>query len=249
MYRAVLLTGVFAVSALAVGVGRDVAWEWHGSVARGKLIDIRGFTGDIHALPSSDGTVSVVAQIDPDSTPGEVQIRALPGMEGLVVCAVRSGGDECSADSNAAPGTRVDYVVRVPSGVHLAARTVNGNIEANALSGDVSADTVNGGVVVSTSGTAEIHTVNGSIDASLTKPFWDRSPEFSAVNGKISVRIPKSVRSGLRAETRNGTIVNDVPRFRGTATDQIVDGQIGAGGCGSMSVRTINGAIELHGRF
>jgi hypothetical protein len=228
----------------------SAGWEWQGQIARGKSVEIRGVTGDIHAIPAVNGQVEVLAHVDGDTEPGAVEIRALEHLSGVTICAVRRGASACADDALTTPGARVDYIVRVPSGVHLTARTVNGGIEAESLASDVDATTVNGAVIVSTSGTVQAHTVNGSIEASLMKPFWSKSPEFSAVNGKISVKIPTNVQSAVRAETRNGKIVTDVPKFRGKATEQLLDGQIGgAGGCSQMIIRTINGTIELRQRF
>ena len=48
----------------------------------------------------------------------------------------------------------VDFVVKVPAGVRLVARTVNGAVEASGLTGDVDAETVNGSVKIETSGVA-----------------------------------------------------------------------------------------------
>jgi len=109
---------------------------------------------------------------------------------------------------------------------------------------------VNGAVVVSTSGTVQARTVNGPIDASLLQPCWTRPPEFSAVNGKIMVSIPKTVKSNVSAETRNGKIVTDLPKFHGTSTEQSLQGHIGPAGRGNpLLIRTINGTIELRQKF
>jgi DUF4097 and DUF4098 domain-containing protein YvlB len=115
----------------------------------------------------------------------------------------------------------------------------------------VQAATVNGQVVVSTSGTVQASTVNGSIDAALLNPTWTTPPAFTAVNGKIKVEVPCNVRADIKAETRNGRVVAEVPDFNGTATEQSLDGSIGSssgrsGGAPSpIFIRTVNGSIEL----
>lgn len=244
------ITSCLVLPGYAFEALNPAAWQWRGSVSRGKLLNIQGVTGDIRATPSANGEVEVTARIDRDTESEKLELRAFQTDSGVTVCAVRSGAEACEEEGVSRPGGRVDYEVRVPSGVHLKARTVNGGIDAQLLKGDVEAATVNGGVLISTSGTVQASTVNGSIDASLTKPFWSKAPEFSAVNGRISVRIPTNVRSGISAETRNGRIVTDVPKFRGTATEQKLEGRIGAAsGCRPMILRTVNGTIELRERF
>lgn len=247
---------VFALVAAAFAAGPPSSlptsevnhWTWRGPVTPGSALDIRGITGDIRALPSEDGQVEVHALIEKDVN---VEMRVREGPNGVVVCAVREGSGACATDPVAGPGGRVDYELRVPSGVHLVARTVNGAIEADSLASDVHATTVNGPVVISTSGTAHASTVNGSIMAKLLKPFWSKAPSFSAVNGQISVVIPANVKTGIQAETRNGKIVKSLPAFRGAASEQKIDGTVGrgAGGCSPLIIRTINGQIDLKQRL
>jgi len=230
---------------------RPLAWEWHGSLERGKAVDIRGITGDIRAFPSTTGALEVSASIETDGVRETVEIRAVESLTGMTFCAVRRGSSACASDSLSAPAARVDYEVHLPAGVHLTARTVNGEIDARSLSGNVDATTVNGGVVVSTSGIVQARTVNGSIDAALLKPFWAGAPEFSAINGRIKVTVPTKVNLDVHAETRNGRIVTNVPDFRGVSTEQRLDGHVGgSGGTGNrLVIRTLNGTIELRQNF
>lgn len=227
------------------------SWEWHGRLAPGRAIEVRGVTGDIRAFLSMTNEVKVVAHVQPEdgSTPMELQLRQNQG--GVRVCAVTRGSDECSENPLTGPDARVDYDVHVPRGVDLIARTVNGAIAAESLASDVTASTVNGRVSISTSGTAHARTVNGSIHALLLKPFWNRAPEFSAVNGGITVSIPTDVSADVQAETRNGRIVADVPGFRGSSSEQNLQGRFGNGGGGRnpLVIRTINGTIDLKQRF
>jgi len=248
MRALILLTA--AASAFGAGVSETPRWEWNGSIQQGKAVEIRGVTGDIHALPSDTGKVEVAAWIERDGTTERVDIRALQSTSGMTFCAVRQGSTECATDIPSSPGVRVDFEVRVPPGVRLNAQTVNGEIEARSLASDISAATVNGAVTVSTSGTVQARTVNGSIDASLLGPLRSKAPKFSAVNGRISVELPTDVTSVVHAETHNGRVVAHLPAFRGTATEQKLEGQIGPGGCGnSLVIRTLNGSIELRQRF
>jgi len=235
-----------ATERLSPGAG----WQWHGPLERGKAVEIRGVTGNIHAAPSESGEVEVSAVIEKEGVAETVVIRAIENRTGMTFCAVRHGSSACDTDALTSPGARVDYEVRLPVGVKLSAHTVNGEIQARALDSDVEADTVNGAVVVSTSGTVQARTVNGPIDASLLQPCWTKAPEFSAVNGKIMVSIPRTVNSNVRAETRNGKIVADLPKFHGTSTEQSLQGHIGPAGRGNLLlIRTVNGTIELRQKF
>ncbi len=224
-------------------------FEWHGSVARGKAVVIHGVTGDIHAVPSAEKDVEVFARVAEPSGSEAVDIRVSETHAGVTVCAVRTPGGACATtdDPLATPGVRVDYFVKVPAGVHFSGRTVNGEILVDSLRSNVQAHTVNGAVTISTTGTARASTVNGSIRADLLKPFWSAPPEFSTVNGGITLKIPTGAAGALKAETKNGRVVADLP-FQGDATDQTLDGSIGHGGGeldNPLLLRAINGTIEI----
>jgi hypothetical protein len=228
-------------------------FEWHGSVARGNAIEIQGVTGDIHAVPSEKQEVEILARFAQEGGGQPVDIRVNQSSNGLTVCAVRTPTGACATkdDPMGVPGARVDYFVRVPSGVHFTGRTVNGEILVDSLRSNVQAHTVNGKVTISTTGTAQASTVNGSIQADLLKPFWSRPPEFSTVNGGITLKIPTGTAGAVKAETKNGKVVAEVP-FCGDATDQTLEGSIGNGGAGlgnPLLLRAINGTIEIRQRY
>lgn len=221
-------------------------FQWRGQVARGRLIEIRGINGDIHAFPSSSGQVEVVARVaDEGGGASPVQVQFVPSETGVTVCAIRTGETECQ-QKDTGPGARVDFFVRVPEGVGFLGRTVNGAVEAESLRSDVEAYTINGQVRISTTGSAQARTVNGSITASLMNPFWRRSPEFSTVNGGITLTVPAKLNAFLRAETRNGKVLTNFSGLRRKITDQSIKARIGAGNrLASLTLHTVNGTIQV----
>lgn len=225
-------------------------YEWKGAIARGRLLEIRGINGDIHALPSSGTEVEVVAKVHSEGgvTTENVKIHMDAADGNLTVCATRRGESLCQpagAPGAAGPGARVDFYVRVPNGVHFKGRTVNGGVRASLLAGDIEAYTVNGAVDVATNGSATVHTVNGSITAAIGGGTWRKKPEFSAVNGEIVLRLPSSVSTKLSAETQNGTIQSDFRGLRGQVTEKKVQARLGAGKADTVTIRTVNGSIQL----
>jgi DUF4097 and DUF4098 domain-containing protein YvlB len=161
----------------------------------------------------------------------------------VTICSVFPGEKVCRPLGDSGPGARVDFEVRVPEGVGFLGSTVNGGVEAEALKSDVRAYTVNGQVRVSTTGTVQAKTVNGSITASLLKPFWSKPPELSTVNGGIRLVLPPSANAALQAATKNGKIVTEFAA-KGKVTDHEVVGRIGGGGS-RLVLSTVNGTIEL----
>jgi hypothetical protein len=245
---AVTCTVLFGSGFISNDEGED--WNWRGAVPRGRSLEIRGITGDIRAVPAHSSEIEVTATIDKEERPSSaVELRVTEGPGGITICPIRKGLEGCPEDPLTGPAVRVDFKVRVPEGVNFVARTVNGGIQADSLASDIEASTVNGSVVLSTSGTAQARTVNGSIRAHLSRPFWTKPPEFSAVNGGISLDIPTNVRAGVRAETKNGRVVSQIAGFHGTATEQVLHGTIGGGSAVPLVLRTVNGTIELKQNF
>jgi DUF4097 and DUF4098 domain-containing protein YvlB len=170
------------------------------------------------------------------------------------VCAVYPSTDparpnECLAGNKGRMSSKnndvsVEFVVKVPGGVRLAARTVNGAIDASGLTADADAETVNGSVKVETSGVARVQTVNGSVQASMGRADWSSDLEIKTVNGSIRVTLPRAASITVDAETVNGSIVSDFSISGGTVTRRRLKGTIGGGGR-AMSLETVNGSIHI----
>jgi hypothetical protein len=243
MMRFVFSFMLAMLPAMAQQLSPEGAFEWHGPVARGSFIEIRGINGNVRAMPSTSGEVEVVAKVDGEEATSSVHVQLVRHGNGITVCSVFPGESVCRSMGDSGPGARVDFEVRVPEGVSFLGSTVNGGVEADALRSDVQAYTVNGQVRVSTTGTVQAKTVNGSITASLLKPFWSKPPELSTVNGGIRLMLPPTANAALEAATKNGKIVTDFIA-KGKVTDHEVVGRIGGGGS-RLVLSTVNGTIEL----
>src|SRR5205085_10429497 len=135
-------------------------FEWHGPIARGSFIEIRGINGNVRATPSTSGEVEVVAKVEGQESATSVEVQFMRHENGVTVCSVFPGEKACHPLGDSGPGARVNFTVRVPEGVTFLGSTVNGGVEAESLKSDVQAFTVNGQVRVSTTGTVQAKTVN-----------------------------------------------------------------------------------------
>lgn len=233
-------------------------FHWRGSVAQGRAIEIRGINGDVIAEGYEGAYVEVVASVaenDGERTP--VEVKAIEHAGGVTVCAVvpsAEGGTEnvCPDPQKAGPavarsGHRVDFAVKVPRGVDLIGRTVNGRVEAKQMDSDVEAYTVNGKIDISTKRSAQARSVNGSITASLGKPELTLR-EFTTVNGSITLNLASTAGAKLDATTVNGR-VSTAFRLRNqtSAGERSVRGVVGtgSGSLGTLKLKTVNGSIEL----
>jgi Putative adhesin len=242
---------------LSPASARAEDFRWHGAIAQGKAIEIKGVNGDIRAEPSGSNEVEVVAEKraqrdDPES----VRIEVVPHAGGVTICAVypsRSGArpNECAPGSGGRNNVQnndvsVRFTVRVPMGVTLIGTTVNGEVEANRLNGDVELSTVNGSVGFSTTGGGRASTVNGSIRGEMGRADWNDTLKMSTVNGSITLTLPATLNTELRASTVNGDInVGDFPvTVQGRVSRHKLEGTIGGGGR-VLSLDSVNGSITL----
>jgi putative adhesin len=254
LIRAVVLALV-AIGAL-IPLARPSDFNWHGRVAPGQVIEIKGVNGAIHAERASGTEVTVEATKSARrSDPNTVTIQVVPHADGVTICAMYPSSDwgrpnECAPGSGGRMNVnnndvKVEFTLHVPAGVHFTGRTVNGEIEAASLAGDVEAHTVNGKINLSTTGWAAANTVNGSIVARLGQAAGSRPIEFHTVNGGIDLELPAALNATLHASTVNGHISTDFPLMvHGKFTGREISGSIGQGGP-ALSLRTVNGSIEL----
>jgi Putative adhesin len=157
-----------------------------------------------------------------------------------------------------------NYRIRVPRQAVIAAANVNGDltlrgtragarlvnvngaIAVNAVQGDVNAETVNGKIALTgLDGGVKATTVNGGIEAELAE--ISRDTHFETVNGGVAVRMPASSRLNLDASMVHGAVQSDF-KVAGPSGKKknILKGTVNGGGS-KMTIRTVNGTIEISG--
>jgi hypothetical protein len=235
---------------------QDPDFQWRGRIEPGKTLAIHGVSGNVRAEAAQGSEVEVRAtKRARRSDPEEVDIEVVPHDDGVTICAVyptprrarrenecRPDGAENSTDNN---DVEVSWTVRVPAGVNFDGHTVNGDVNVLSLRSDVRASSVNGDVEVSTTGTAEASTVNGSVRASMGRADWTGTMKFSTVNGGITVGVPADLSADIEAGTVNGDIETDFPiTVRGRFMNRRMTGRVGNGGR-TLEMESVNGSIRL----
>lgn len=249
-----LLAMVVAPQALAHA--QAAPFRWHGAVAPGAAVEIKGVNGNVVAGRADGHEVEVVAEKRARrSDPESVTIEVVPHGDGVTICAVYPNGDggranECAPGEGGRMNVRdndvtVDFTVKVPPGVRFIGRTVNGDVEAQQIGAAVSLKTVNGSVTFSTSASGDASTVNGSIRGNLGRTDWADTLEFNTVNGSVVLTLPNDVNTDVKAQTVNGDISTDFPlTVTGRWSRRRLQGTIGGGGR-MLSIETVNGGITL----
>lgn len=253
--RTLLIAAALCLAAATTAAAQD--FNWHGRIAAGKRLEVKGVNGDVRAVLASGAEAVVNATKHARrSDPDDVKIEVVETDDGITICAVYPTPPRARHENICEPGDHwssstdnndvsVDFEVQVPAGVEFNGQTVNGQMSAEGLKGDVRASSVNGSVHVSTTGLAEASTVNGSVYAEMGRANWNNDLEFSTVNGGITLILPPKLDTDVRATTVNGGIESDYPMtIQGRVGPRRLRGTIGAGGRG-LTLSTVNGEIRL----
>jgi len=259
-------------------------FRWSGRVADGQTIEIRNIKGQIRAEPASGGEVTVTAHAR-NGDARDVRVEMVRRDYGVVICTIYPGNgrgswngdddDERRSEPrdacNSGRGMHVDdddaemeFVVRVPAGVKLSARSVSGDVEARGLRGPVDARSVSGDVHVASAGEVSASSVSGDVFASMGR-IPTRGVSFRSVSGDVTLELPAGTDADFSARTISGEIDSDFPitlqgrQGRGRDRDddddrgwprvrvrvgQDMHGTLGRGGP-DLSVSTVSGDINL----
>jgi hypothetical protein len=179
--RTILLPAILLATTLTASALEPVTFEWKAEMQPGQILEIWNINGNIksEAAVGSEAEISVqITGTKPD--PGSIQIDVVPHSGGILACTIYKGlsrpeyclpGLEPSLSLNNSD-IRVEYSLKVPAGVTLVAKTVNGRITASLPASEIAANAVNGQIAVSTRMPVIANLVNGTILASLEGENW-----------------------------------------------------------------------------
>jgi hypothetical protein len=239
---------------LPIAARETEEFSWNGPVRAGGSVEIKNVNGAIEVEQAGGGDLEIEAtKTGRRDDPSTVTIEVVEHAGGVTVCAVYPGSrNRCEPGEGGNLKTKdndvsVSFRVRVPAGVPVFAKTVNGAVEVDRLDSDVTAQTVNGSIDVDTDGVVSARTVNGSIDVRIGSIAWDGNLEFETVNGSIEIEAPAGLSTRVDLRTQNGRIETDWPlTIEGRFIGRHVEGTIGSGAEGRRLVaKTVNGNIEL----
>ena len=253
--RSLIIAMVLGATAASSAAAQD--FNWHGRLAPGNRLEVKGVNGDVRAVATSGNEVVVTAtKRGRRSDPDDVKIEVVQWEGGVTICAVYPTSPRARRENSCERGddwhsstqdndVTVDFRVQVPAGVEFSGQTVNGGMSAEGLTADVKASSVNGSVRVTTTGLAEASTVNGSVYVEMGRANWTNELEFSTVNGGITLVMPAKLDTDVRASSVNGDIESDYPlTISGRFGPRKLRGTIGAGGR-TLNLSTVNGEIRL----
>ena len=151
-------------------------------------------------------------------------------------------------------GHEIQWTVKVPKGLTVDLRTVNGGVRIDGLSGEIHARTTNGGVKGQNiiPETIEASSVNGGVEIELGAPLDSTdSVEMTTVNGGVSLHMPSESKATITARAVNGGVrVNDLDikrddeDSRESERKRRLNGTLNGGGA-KVNLSTTNGGVRL----
>lgn len=221
-------------------------------------IDVVGVAGARTMSISGERLVRARSSSDARSYLREVEVRVSESNNELLVQTIQP-------ENTNGRDVEVNYEVRVPADWIVRLDNANGLVTVDSLSGNVVVEVANGQVQAHTvtgkievkltngnvlldgvAGDAYVAVVNGNAEAKLN---WTASGvcELSAVNGNLTLTIPKNTSAQFAADVTNGSIaVLDLTLHNATSSANSVRGQLGSG-AGKIALGTINGTIRARG--
>src|SRR5204862_5931639 len=118
LMRSLAVAALLCLTGAAVAAGQD--FNWHGRLAAGKRLEIKGVNGDVRAVLASGAEAVVNARKHGHrSDPDDAESRVVPSDDGIPICAVypttsRAHNEKtCEPCDNSTSKTENNYVVVV----------------------------------------------------------------------------------------------------------------------------------------
>ena len=220
---------------------------------KGRL-ELINVNGRITAEPATDGKVSVEGRRTAKGSTDEAAKEALAKLE------IREevSGERVRVESrpprlSGFGGHEIEWTVKIPKGVIVDLRTVNGGVRINGLQGEVHAKTTNGGVKGSglRAHILDASSVNGGIEIEFASPLAaDASVEIETVNGGVELALPSESKAAITARAVNGGVRVDgldiakQEQSSERESKRRLEGTLNGGGA-KVNISTTNGGVRI----
>ena len=231
-------------------IGAQAKDEWTRSykLAAGGRLEIINVNGKITAEASNGDSVEIRAERTVKAATEEsardilskIEMREEVG-DGRLRIEVRPPRMRSS-------GQEVRWTIKVPKGVAVDFRTVNGGVNLTGLQGDVRARATNGGIKANSlvSSNVDASVTNGGVEIELLNAPSSGSIELESVNGGVALRLPLESKADVTARCVNGGIsVDNLPlEIIGEQTRRKIEGKLNGGGA-RVNLETTNGGVRI----
>lgn len=238
---------------IASGKAQDTWTRTYTLADQGRL-ELINVNGRITAEPAPDDKVTVEGRRSVKASTDEAAKEKLAELQ------IREEvtGDRVRVESrpprlSGFGGHEIEWAIKVPRGVVVDLRTVNGGVRITGLQGEVHARTTNGGVRGKDVGTQilEASSVNGGIEIEFTRPLESTaSVEVETVNGGVELGLMADSKATISARAVNGGVsVTDLPvekqeQANSFESKRRLEGTLNGGGA-KVKISTTNGGVRI----
>jgi hypothetical protein len=229
-------------------------WTRTYTLADNGRLELINVNGRITAEPATDGKISVEGRRSAKGSTDEAAKENLAKLE------IREevSGERIRVEArpprlSGFGGHEIEWTVKVPKGVVVDLRTVNGGVRINGLQGEVHAKTTNGGVkgVNITANILEATSVNGGIEIEFGAALEATAVvDLETVNGGIELGLTSESRASIVARAVNGGVsVTDLPVEKQEQSSSFeskrrLEGTMNGGGA-KVTASTTNGGVRI----
>ncbi len=230
---------LWSVTVLALAAGSKALmaqeFEFIREVAPGSRFVLRNIIGDVRIEAGSGRTLSVIGRKKPGQhgDPHEVEIKAIELDAGVAICVYypssgrgraprhddRDGGRRRSEDpcrrgsdweNNDRNDTSIDFVVRLPAGLRVDAKTVAGDLIGTGLRGTLELGTVSGDLRLSDveGDILDVSSVSGDLELERIRV---REVSAETVSGDVTFAGPIDGKGRYDFKTLSGDVVMMLP--------------------------------------
>jgi hypothetical protein len=233
---------------IAAGKAND-EWTRTYKVAPGGRLEIINVNGRITAEASDGEAVEVRAERSAKAASDEAAKALLGNIEMREEVGDNRARVEVRPPRMSGPaGHEIKWTVKVPRGVAVDLRTVNGGVKMTALDGEVRARSTNGGItgVALAATSVDAAVTNGGVEIELARPVSSGSFDLEAVNGGVSIQLPAETKADITGRCVNGGISTaDLSlEMVGEQSKRRLEGKLNGGGA-HISLETVNGGVRI----
>lgn len=217
-------------------------------------LELINVNGRITAEPATDGKVTVEGRRTAKGSTDEAAKEALAKLE------IREevSGERVRVESrpprlSGFGGHEIEWTIKVPKGVIVDLRTVNGGVRINGLQGEVHAKTTNGGIKGTNviANILEASSVNGGIEIQFGSPLdAGATVDLETVNGGVEIELPGESKASINARAVNGGVrvtdleVKRTEESRSSDAKRRLEGTLNGGGA-KVTISTTNGGVRI----
>jgi hypothetical protein len=233
---------------LAAGKAQD-EWTRTYKVAAGSRLELINVNGRITAEPTDGSEIQLSAERTTKATSDE----AAKDLLGRIEMREEVGPDRVRVEVrppriSGPSGHEFKWTVKVPRGVSVDLRTVNGRVQITGLDADVRARSTNGAVtgVALTPTSVDAAVTNGGVEIELARAISSGTFDLEAVNGGVSITLPSDSKADIAGRCVNGGISTSGLSLEtvGEQSRRRLDAKLNGGGA-RISLETVNGGVRV----